>query len=156
MKDKFIVFLDLDGVLCNCYHREEEFLPDGEHAFWSESVEAINALIQYYSADLGMISSWNSKFRDEEHYKTFLISRGIIVNELFILDSWERSSSILDFLSENPDYNYLIVDDEAHQYYQESFLNKTFEYKRICQPNMYRCLDLKDAYKFIHWGLNIE
>ncbi len=156
MKDKLILFLDLDGVLCNCYHRKEEWESDGEHAFWSESVEALNALIKHYSADLGMISSWNSKFKDEEHYKEFLVSRGIFVNELFILSQHDRTNSILDFLSNNPEYHYLIVDDEAHQYYQECFLHKTLEYKRICQPNMYRCLDLKDAYKFIHWSLNIE
>jgi superfamily II DNA/RNA helicase len=152
---KFIIFLDIDGVVCNCYHRAEEFLSDGEHAFWPESIEALNALIQFYSADLAMISSWNSKFHTDELYKEFLTSRGIIVNELYSLNQHDRCESISEFLSQNPEYHYLIIDDEAYQYYEACFLHQVFEYKRICQPNMFRCLDMKDAYRFIKWSLNI-
>lgn len=156
MKDKLIIFLDIDGVLCNCYQQQPtEFLPDGEHAFWPEAIKALNALIEYYCADIGMVSSWNNKFYTEDLYKTFLISRGIIVNDLFVLDSNKRSDSIIEFLKSNPEYNYLIIDDEAYGYYNTCFKQQLFEYKRICQPNMYRCLDMYDAIKYIKWNLSI-
>lgn len=150
MKDKFIIFLDIDSVLCP---KNPSIDLDGEHSFKTESIEAINSIIQYYNSDLGMISSWNSKFYKSSLYGEFLSSRGIIVNQIYILDSNKRVDGIIDFLDKNPEYSYLIIDDEAYGYYEACFRNKKMDFKRIIEPNPYRCLDNYDAYKAIKLNL---
>ncbi len=73
-EDKFVIFLDIDGVLVSWGIMGDEYEADGEHAFNQESVIALNAIITYYDADLCMITSWNSSFRNEDEWKAFLVN----------------------------------------------------------------------------------
>jgi len=153
---KFIIFLDVDGVICsyskNIYtaNTDHQYADDGEHYFLPEAIQALNAIITFYDADLCMISSWNSKFRDEVHYKEFLESRGIIVNTLYIGNQHNRAEFILSAIKEHNLKFYLIIDDEAHQYYQNM---KELQYKRILKPDRNRCLDM---YDFAHVTNNFK
>src|SRR3990172_8381564 len=101
-----------------------------------ESVQALNAIITFYDADLCMISSWNTKFRDEAHYKEFLESRGIIVNTLYIGDHMDRPEWILSQILEHDLEFYLIIDDEAYGYYE---MMDKLQYKRILKTDKNRC-----------------
>ena len=137
---RFIIFLDIDGVICS-YDNMNIYKPDGEHGFVDEAVKALNAIITCYDADLCMISSWNTKFKDEEAYKAFLASRGVLVSNLYIGNHHKRPEWILSQIKEHDLHFYLIIDDEAHGFYERM---KEFEYKRILKPNRYRCLDMHD------------
>lgn len=148
---EFIIFLDIDGVLCsydeNIYHKStiDRFDIDDEHFFKQEAIDALNTIIDYYKADLCMISSWNGKFKDEEHYKAFLVRRGIHVNNLFIEKHYDRAINILELIKEYNLKHYLIIDDEAYQYYEKM---EELQYLRILKPDRNRCLDKYDA-KFV-------
>lgn len=146
---RFIIFLDIDGVLCS-YQNMKIFEHDGEHGFVDEAVKALNAIVTCYDADLCMISSWNTKFRDENAYKSFLESRGIIVNSLYIGDHNNRPAWIISQIKEHDLRHYLIIDDEAYGYYDRM---KELQYKRILKTNRYRCLDMHD---FAHATINYK
>ena len=149
--DNFTIFLDVDGVLCSCEDFGFRDKKDNEHPFRKYSIDALNKIIKYYNADLCMISGWNPKFASEEQYKEFLVNRGIKVNNLTFGDHNNRKKFILDLIRQGLKY-YLIIDDEAHQYYVSM---PQIEYKRILQPNRYRCLDDYD-FKMVtlNWKLN--
>ena len=142
---KFIIFLDVDGVLVS-YERLKERDVDGKQIFVKEAIESLNKIIKYYDADLCMISAWNTKFKDNKHYKEFLISRGILVNGLTKGDQGNRYDFVLNEIKEKELKHYLIIDDEAFGYYE---MMPTIEYKRILMPNMFRCLDSYDAKRVI-------
>lgn len=139
--NNFIVVLDIDGTICSY----EDFglidKKDGKKIFRQYSVDSLNKIIEYYNADLCMISGWNSDFfNDANKYKEFLSGRGIKVNNLTFGDQHNRKKFILDLIRQGLKH-YLIIDDEAHQYYVSI---PQIEYKRILQPNRYRCLDKYD------------
>jgi len=138
--NRFIIFLDIDGCLCS-YNNMNIFEPDGEHVFEQEAINALNAIITCYDADICMISSWNTKFKDEKSYKDFLASRGIYVSNLYIGDHNNRPDWILSQIKKHDLHYYLIIDDEAFGYYEKM---KELQYKRILKPNRYRCLDMHD------------
>lgn len=134
-----------------CSYLPGNFKQEDEDQFNKDSVLALNNIIDYYNADLCMISSWNSKFKDEEHYKSFLTAVGIKVNNLYIGEQHIRNEYIKNKIEEGLKY-YLIIDDEAHHYYKDL---ETFEYKRILMPNRYRCLDKYDVMHVTkNWKLN--
>jgi len=145
---EFIIFLDIDGVLCsydeNIYHKSciDRYDIDDEHFFKQEAIDALNQIIDYYNADLCMISSWNVKFKDEEHYKAFLVRRGIHVNNLFIGKHHSRAKFILEQIKEHDLIHYLIIDDEAFQYYEQI---NDIKYNRILKPDRNRCIDKYDV-----------
>ncbi len=150
--ERFQIILDIDGVLVS-YREMKVYESDGEHKFMSSSVEALNTLITYFDADLCMVSSWNSKFRDEEQYKEFLESRGVIVNGLTFADQHNRYKFVEDLIADGMK-DYLIVDDEAYGYYEACMVNHTIEYKRILKPDRIRCLDIYDADMYCNWIKN--
>lgn len=159
MENNFIIFLDIDGVICS-YSKNihvskginEYSEIDGKHNFLPSAVEALNKLIVNYNAHLCMISSWNSDFGDEKQYTDFLICRGInVINGLSFGDKDDRSNYITTYISDNDIKDYLIIDDEAHQYYKMCFKTDRIEYKRIIKPNMDRCLDMYDVDSCIKW-----
>lgn len=160
--ERFNIFFDVDGVVCDCYSwkgREDrpakEFAEDGEHFFKKASVDAMNVILDYYDADVCCVSSWNSKFKDEEHFKAFLISRGLHIRGLTIGKHHDRYKFVADMIKEHNLKHYLIIDDEAHSYYTQMQPNGIIEYKRILQPNRYRCLDHYDALMVtFNWKLN--
>lgn len=137
---RFIIFLDIDGCLCSWLNMQI-YESDGEHGFVDEAVNALNAIITCYDADICMISSWNTKFKDEKSYKDFLMSRGILVNNLYIGDHNNRPEWIILQIKEHDLKYYLIIDDEAFGYYERM---KELQYKRILKTNRYRCLDMHD------------
>ena len=145
---RFIIFLDVDGVLCsyakNIYVRgsADEFAPDGEHYFMRSAIDALNTIIDYYDADLCMISGWNSKFQNEAAYKSFLVGRGIHVNNLYIGDSHKRLDFILRAIADGLKH-YLVIDDEAYKYYKNM---DAIGYSRILRTGRNRCLDEDDAW----------
>jgi len=139
--NNFIIFLDIDGVLWS-YDKRKHWDEDGKQSFIKEAVESLNKIIEYYDADLCMISGWNSGFGSEKDYKDFLTSRGIIVNNLIFGSQHSRYKFVLNTIKEEDLKWYLIIDDEAYGYYE---LMPAIEYKRILQPNRYRCLDLYDV-----------
>jgi len=151
--DNFIIFLDIDGCLCSYEDMSFRDKKDNQNPFRKYSVEALNKIIKHYSADLFMISGWNSKFSTEEQYAEFLKGRGIKINEnLTFGDQHNRKKFILDKIREGLKH-YLIIDDEAHQYYTSI---PQIEYKRILQTNRYRCLDKYDFKNVtFNWKLNV-
>jgi hypothetical protein len=154
IKENFQIFLDLDGVLCDCYWKKcPHDKIDQEHVFKPKSIKALNRIISYYNADLIMISGWNSKFKDSDHYSEFLKNRGVIVNNLIIGDQHNRKCYIEDLIDMGMIDKYLIIDDESHSYFRQSSL---IEYKRILAPNRYRCLDNFDVLHVTkNWKLNV-
>jgi hypothetical protein len=157
LEDDFIIILDVDGVLCsydeNIYMPDcvDKFDVDDEHFFKREAIDALNVIIKHYNASLCMVSSWNSKFKDEEHYKQFLIRRGIIVNNLYIGNQHNRTEFITDLINDGL-RDFLIIDDEAHQYFQNM---DVIPYNRILRPDRNRCLDKYDA-KFYTINLKLK
>lgn len=155
MNKNFIIYLDIDGVLVS-YLELKNWHEDGEHMFKKEAVDTLNAIISYYNADLRMITSWNSKFKDAQHYKDFLVSRGINVNSLTIGNDWDRAKAIEEEIRNKEVDKYLIIDDESHQYLQSYFKNNIIEYKRILTTNPFRCLDSNDLLMVTrNWKLNV-
>lgn len=145
---RFIIFLDIDGVLWQYGDNERDI--DGNHIFVLPAVIALNEIIKYYNADLCMISGWNSDFPDAEHYKKFLISRGIFVNNLYIGEQYNRYDYVINLVKQGLT-KYLIIDDEAYGFYTAT---NVIEYKRILCPNRYRCLDKYDVKNVtINWKL---
>ncbi len=138
--NNFIIFLDIDGVLVS-YDDFKDYHEDGDHKFKQSAVESLNKIIDHYKADLCMISSWNVHYDNEKQYKDFLISRGIHVNELTIGQHCNRVEFIEKYVKDNNIEHYLIIDDESHKYFKNCMITGFPEYKRILQPNRYRCLD---------------
>ncbi len=140
--DGFIIFQDVDGPLVS-YENLRGYEPDGHHAFRPEAVAALNQIIRCYDAALCMVSAWNSQFaHDPKPYAEFMRSRGLVFRELFVGDSHNRPEYILDLVDKGLQH-YLIIDDEAHQYYSQM---GRIPYKRILQPNSRRCLDRYDVW----------
>lgn len=148
MNDDFVIYLDIDGVLCPY----DDFITDldGEHQFRDYAVAALNEIISYYNARLVMVSGWNSKFGSTDEYRKFLESRGVKVSSLEVGDQLDRLIYILNHKRVHGIERYLIIDDEAHKYYKRMVKMADIEYKRILQPNRYRCLDHHDAKMVIH------
>lgn len=138
-KNRFVIFLDIDGVLVSWLDMDND--TDGEHAFKQDAVDALNAIITFYDADLCMISSWNTKFKDEQSYKDFLVGRGVLVNDLYIGDHHKRPEYIAGQIKDLGLQWYLIIDDEAYGYFERM---EELQYKRILKTNRYRCLDVYD------------
>jgi len=146
--DRFIIFLDIDGVLTSYLNLDKE--NDGKTVFHYHAVSSLNKIIQHYNADLCMISSWNFDFKNTDDYKTFLQSRRIEVNNLTVGNKDDRSGFIKEKIREGLT-KYLIIDDEAFEYYNSM---PEIEYKRILQPNRYTALSYNDFLLVTHhWKL---
>jgi hypothetical protein len=155
--DNFIIFLDIDGTICSYEDFDKRDKNDNKHIFRSYSVKALNKIIEYYNADLCMISGWNSGFSTEEQYTNFLRGRGIKVNENLTFGiQHNRYEFIIDQIKAGLKY-YLIIDDEAYYALEDVFSDKPLiEYKRILKPNRYRCLDKYDFKQVtFNWKLNV-
>jgi hypothetical protein len=140
--DGFIIFQDIDGPLVS-YERLKDYEPDGHHKFKPAAVKALNQIIAYYDAALCMVSAWNSQFMHKpEPYAQFLRSRGLVFRDLIVGDNHSRPEYVMDLINKGLKH-YLVIDDEAHQYY--SFMG-LIQYKRILQPNSRRCLDRYDVW----------
>jgi hypothetical protein len=146
--NNFIIFLDIDGVLCSYDDFGEKDEADKKTVFRSYSINALNQIIDYYKADLCMISSWNMDFCDVLSYKDFLKARGVHVNNLTIGNHKEKSEYLKSLIKEGLNC-YLIIDDETFEYHE------FIPFKRILQTNKYRCLDEYD-FKNVCFNLKLN
>jgi hypothetical protein len=85
------------------------------------------------------VSTWG-RGKDPDEFKRFLISRGIIVNNLTIGDCDDRAGYVIK-MKEKGYSRYIIIDDEAIEYYKRG---DEIGYNRILCSNSWRCLDEYD------------
>jgi hypothetical protein len=116
--------------------------PDGRHSFIPKAVETLNTIITMFDADICVVSTWGRKYVDEDptEFKNFLISRGIIVNNLTIGDIDNRAGYVIKRKSEGYT-KFLVIDDESLEYYKRV---DEIGYNRILASNSWRCLDEYD------------
>ena len=145
----FIVYLDIDGVLVSYLKLKERNPIDRKHNFEDKSVEVLNTIISMFDADICIVSTWGRRYwnqtvsqvidseNNSEHFKEFLLGRGIIVNNLTFGDPDDRAGYVLKKKSEGYD-RFLIIDDEALEYYRRE---EEIGFNRILVPNSWRCLD---------------
>ncbi len=138
MDKPFIIYLDIDGVLVS-YLKLKDRDEDGKHSFVPESVDVLNSIISMFDADLCIVSTWG-RGKDPDEFKRFLISRGIIVNNLTIGDCDDRAEYVIK-MREKGYVRYIIIDDEAMEYYKRG---DEIGYNRILCSNSWRCLDEYD------------
>lgn len=138
----FIIYLDIDGVLVS-YADLKNFHEDGKHAFVPKAVEVLNQIIKLFNADLNIVSTWGRSYRDRpSELREFLISRGIIVNNLTVGDCDDRAGYVIKQKKAGYD-RFLIIDDEILEYYKRV---DEIGYNRILFSNSWRCLDDFDLY----------
>jgi len=140
MNKPFVIYLDIDGVLVS-YLKLKDRDADGKHSFIPKAVETLNAIITMFDADICVVSSWGRIYRDKaDEFKDFLISRGIIVNNLTIGDCDDRAGYVIKRKSEGYT-KFLVIDDESLEYYKRV---DEIGYNRILASNSWRCLDEYD------------
>lgn len=115
----FAVFLDVDGVLntrTTCEHT-----PDGYTGIDDLRVEVLaNAVKNYKSVDLILISDWKEMKGEDDDYK-YLLSKlgryGLYLSGKTV-DHWNnRGEGILNYLSEHPEIDdYVILDDNKFDF----------------------------------------
>lgn len=141
MNKPFTIYLDIDGVLVS-YLKLKDRHPDGKHSFLPQAVETLNSIVTLFNADICVVSTWGRPYVDGnvEEFKEFLISRGIVVNNLSIGDIDDRAGYVVNRKLEGFT-NFLIIDDEAYQYYKRV---DEIGYNRILATNSWRGLDEYD------------
>jgi hypothetical protein len=142
MEKPFVIYLDIDGVLVS-YSKLKDMDPnDGRHSFIPKAVETLNTIITMFDADICVVSTWGRKYVDKDptEFKNFLISRGIIVNNLTIGDIDDRAGYVIKRKSEGYT-KFLVIDDESLEYYKRV---DEIGYNRILASNSWRCLDEYD------------
>jgi hypothetical protein len=138
MNKHFVIYLDIDGVLVS-YLKLKDRHEDGKHSFVHEAVNVLNTIITMFDADICIVSTWG-RGKDPDEFKKFLLSRGIIVNNLTIGDCDDRAGYVIK-MKEMGYTRFLIIDDEALEYYKRV---DEIGYNRILYSNSWRCLDEYD------------
>jgi hypothetical protein len=143
MNKPFIIYLDIDGVLVS-YLKLKDRDADGRHSFIPEAVKTLNSIISMFNADICVVSTWGRPYwnssKDGKEFKDFLISRGIIVNDLTFGDPDDRAGFVIK--KKNEGYTkFLIIDDESLEYYKRV---DEIGFNRILCSNSWRCLDEYD------------
>ena len=140
MKEKFYIFLDIDGVLYDW-----EFLLRNSHKkggiiknFNPESINALNKLISEVSMrfvpELVVISTWR---HDMDNTIKTLLDNGVIIDNISIgktpifSNPHNRSLEILKYVNNNLGNNYVIIDDENFDYAEH------FSKSNIIKTNMF-------------------
>lgn len=141
-KHKFIIFLDIDGVLVsydNLLLRDD----NGDHLFRSNSVEALNMLVAYYEAKIVISSTWRNKrhLHNLEAFQKLFNQRGIEAEVIGTTPCLKgiRGDEINAWLTENPTKRYIILDDETSDI--EGIINMQY----VLKTNRWRCLDSYDV-----------
>jgi hypothetical protein len=141
-KHSFIIFLDIDGVLCS-YDDLKLRDADGEHTFRDYSVEALNMLVAYYGAKIVISSSWRRKhtFRHADDFQALFNHRGVEVEVLGLTPYLKgvRGDEINAWLDANPTERYIVLDDETPD--MEGITDMQYVWK----TNRWRCLDSYDV-----------
>jgi len=148
-KDKFIIYLEIDGVLVSMLNLKQRDVTDGKHIFTRLSVESLNNIINLFDVEICIISTWGRKYKgvsesEIEEFKDFFKNRGIIVNNLTIGDCDKRAEYVISQRDKGYD-RYLIIDVECHEYYDRLGRGKDeIPYNRIINVNSWRGLDNND------------
>ena len=141
-KHPFIIFLDIDGVLCS-YDDLRLRDADGEHSFRDYSVEALNMLVAYYGAKIVISSSWRRKpnFRDLTAFQKLFDERGVEAEVIGVTPYLKdvRGHEINAWLDANPTERYIVLDDETPD--MEGITDMQYVWK----TNRWRCLDSYDV-----------
>lgn len=148
--DKFI-FLDVDGVL-NCHHMGE--VQNSVFELDEKLIRNLKKLIDETGAKIILSSSWLNFFYEENDevriikYENGKLSKGgsVLMSTLNFHDieihrlvtkkqysSLKRSVLIENFLKENSCSNYVIIDDENHEFTQEQkkhWVETTYSHKK--------------------------
>lgn len=117
-KDKQItLLLDLDGVLITTpLHKADEIASDGYSVFNSTSVENLNTLLEYAEFSI-YLSSARRKTNTLEELNQVFVNRGIKQEIKDFVPIYEhtknRKEDVLNFLEENQNEKFLIIDDDA-------------------------------------------
>lgn len=143
MEKPFVIYLDIDGVLVS-YLKLKDYDPDGKHSFVPKSVEVLNTIISMFDAEICVVSSWGRPYwngsKSGDDFKDFLLSRGIIVNNLTFGDPDNRADYVINRKLEGYT-RFLILDDEFLEYYKKE---SEIGFNRILPVNSWRCLDEYD------------
>jgi hypothetical protein len=139
----FVVYLDIDGVLVSYLHLKDRH-PDGKTAFGSESVDALNAIIQMVGGstdvEICVVSTW-ARGKSGEEMGELLRSRGLHVSNVTSGEIDDRAGYVIGRIQEGYD-RYLIIDDESCEYYRRL---DSISYNHILSTNSYRGLDQYDV-----------
>jgi hypothetical protein len=143
MEKSFVIYLDIDGVLVS-YLKLKDRDSDGKHSFIPKAVEVLNSIISMFDADICVVSTWGRPYwngtKNGDEFKNFLVSRGIIVNNLSFGDPDDRAGYVIKRKSEGYT-KFLIIDDESLEYYKKE---SEIGFNRILSTNSWRCLDEYD------------
>ena len=116
-----IIFLDFDGVINN-----------NDDLITEESILTLKKIIHEYQAKVVVISSWIMDGREERKIRDFLDKLGIHNIDFInpnLIGTFENNElnyrflGIADYLLNNPQINYLILDDEYDDEYNRLNLN---------------------------------
>lgn len=141
-KHKFILFLDIDGVLVSY---DDLLLRDdnSDHLFRDYSVEALNMLVAYYGAKIVISSTWRKKSHmgNAEEFQGFFDKRGVEAEVIGITPYIKgiRGDEINAWLDINPTERYIVLDDETRD------IEGIIDMRYVWKTNRWRCLDSYDA-----------
>ena len=117
--NKFVVFLDIDGVLNT--RRTVENTPKGCIGIDDTRVAILaNAIKKYGGADIVLTSDWKDLGEDDEDY-LYLFSKlnkeGLTVSGKTIDDKNNRGVGVCEYLREHPEIEeYVILDDNIFDF----------------------------------------
>ena len=154
-KDKFLIFLDFDGVL-NDIKSVPHLLKmggffvreDDDNVFCRDSINAINYLIETmslkYDVQLVLTTFWKLFAKTEKVLKNNGLNySGILKSTPFFLG--KRNNEILHYLTNNDDWkDFLIIDDK-------SSLKKCFREKNLIRTNIWDgSLTISDVLNYLN------
>ena len=155
MKDKFYIFLDIDGVLWDWNFRMDEVLKYDQNPTKKisqlnpESINALSYLVskinKEFDCSIVISSTWRC---DMEHTEKVLKSSGLIYKKPFLStpitdDPAKRGEKEILPMTKNLNGNYLIIDDEYFDF------KKFFPEEKIIKTNIqYGSLNSKQV---IEW-----
>ncbi len=156
MKEKFYIFIDVDGVFYDWFWLKKEIhkghIKKGGliTSLKPESIEAINHLIttlnNNYEVEVVVSSTWRDELNIIEN---ILHKNGFIYDKKMSAtpkeDPCKRGLEIFDFLKDKKDKNnYCIIDDENFDF------DEYFSSKRIIRTNLYdHALNMEDIQQFL-------
>lgn len=116
MKEKIILFLDLDGVLITTPSwKKDELAADGYSKFNDKCIEYLNVLLSKFDLDI-YLSSTRRATKTIEEFNAIFNHRNIATTITAFLPEnsnyVSRGEEIENFIQENQLIKYLIIDDD--------------------------------------------
>lgn len=155
-KEKFFVFLDIDGVLWDWEWRKSQFEKGSKKEyFWEqfnpESMHSLNYLLKQleknYDCRLVISSTWRQNM---EITNKILCLNGLEFNKQILAtpisaNPKHRGEEILKFFGENKSQNFVIIDDESFDFH------KYFSCDKIIKTDIFsHSLSRKDVKTFLN------